>query len=337
MRLIVAAWAALFLLACAAEQPAPTTTEPASATEITLYSGRNEKLIQPLIDRFQQETGTRVNVRYGETSELAATLLEEGDRSPADLFLSQDAAALGAVQAAGLFQPLPADLLARVPERFRSAEGRWIGVSGRARTVVYNPSKLQPAQLPQSLRSTTEPRWKGRFGIAPTNASFQAHMAVYSVVNGKEALQTLLAGIAANDPKRYPNNGSVVRAVADGEIDWGLVNHYYAFQLKRESPELPVENFFMPEGEVSSFVNLAGAGVVRAEGAGIDLLRYMLNDESQRYFAEQTSEYPLVEGVPAAAELTPLSEVRSPNVDFAQAATALPETLELINQSGLIQ
>ncbi|HVS29959.1 MAG TPA: substrate-binding domain-containing protein, partial [Thermoanaerobaculia bacterium] len=231
----------LLLGACAGERPATDTTATAPAERsFVLYSGRNERLIQPLLDRFTQETGIRVEPRFGESAELAATLMEEGARTPADVFLSQDAAGLGAVARAGLARQLPQDLASKVPARFAGPDGRWVGVSGRARTVVYDPLKTRRDQLPQSLQDVANRRYRGKFGVAPLNASFQSHMAAYSALNGPEALDKLLASITANQPRRYPRNGAIVDAVASGEIAWGLVNHYYVWEAKKTRPALSV-------------------------------------------------------------------------------------------------
>lgn len=312
--------------------------EPLQAEEtITVYSGRNEKLIGPLIERYQQESGVRVQVRYADTAELAATLLEEGDRTPAHVFISQDAAALGALSEAGLFEPLPAELLETVPHRFRSRDGDWVGLSGRARSVVYDPERISVEDLPKNLEAVGDARYRGRFGVAPTNGSFQAHMAVYHAVHGSEELENLLARMAANEPRRYPKNSTIVEAVMRGEIDFGLVNHYYLWQAKKENPEASVENFFMPEGEASSFVNLAGAGVLKESEAAQAFVRYLLSPDAQNYFATETFEYPLAEGIEPSVELQPLSEIRTPDVPLGRVSELLGETLTLIQRSGLIQ
>ncbi|MBW3563845.1 MAG: iron ABC transporter substrate-binding protein [Acidobacteria bacterium] len=331
----------LTVAACGGERPAGTAVdsgEPAQSEQsITVYSGRNEKLIAPLIERFEQESGLDVQVRYGDTAELAATLMEEGDRTPASLFISQDAAALGALSDAGLLLPVPADLLERVPSRFRSPDGDWIGLSGRARSVVYDPARISVEDLPKSLDDLRDPRYRGRFGVAPSNGSFQAHMAVYDVLHGQERLEELLAGMVANEPHRYPKNSTIVEAVMRGEIDFGLVNHYYLWQAKSEDPAASVENFFMPEGEGSSFVNLAGAGMLKRSDAAERLLRHLLSDGSQEYFATETFEYPLVAGVEPSVELLPLAEIRTPDVPMAEVSNRLGETLTLIQRSGLLQ
>jgi iron(III) transport system substrate-binding protein len=315
---------------------AATAATAVSDKSVVLYSGRNEKLISPLLEQFTQQTGIKVEARYGETAEMAATLLEEGNRTPAGVFLSQDAAALGAVAKAGLTKPLPEELTSRIPNRFVGPDRMWAGVSGRARTVVYNPKKMKPGQLPQSLEDTADPKYRGRWGVAPLNASFQSQMAVYEALNGPEALEKLLKSMVDNQPKRYPRNGAIVDAVAAGEIDWGLVNHYYVWEAKKERKDLPVENFFMPKGDASSFVNVAGVALLNAQDAdAMSLIQFLFSDEAQRYFANQTSEYPLVASVAPSTALQPLEELRTPDIDFARVSETLPQALSKINASGL--
>lgn len=309
---------------------------PASKS-LTVYSGRNERLIGPLLERFGAGSGIEVKVRYGGTSELTATLLEEGARTPADLFISQDAAALGALGRAGLLRELPDDLLERVPPRFRSSRGRWIGLSGRARVVVYNTERVDPGDLPQTLDEIVDSRYRGRFGLAPSNASFQAHMALYAALNGEAKLAELLDGIVANQPLRYPKNMPIVEAVIAGEIDWGLVNHYYLWRALREEPDAPARNFFMPAGDASSFINMAGAGVLSDRADALALLRFLAGDEAQRYFAEETYEYPLAAGASPSVDLPPLGQLATPDVDYGDVSEALERALPLIHESGLMQ
>lgn len=323
-----------------AESPAPAQQQQqqqaAADQQFVLYSGRNEKLIGPLIEQFTRESGIRVEVRYGESAELAATLMEEGARTPADAFLSQDAAALAAVARTGLARPLPQDVITRVPSRFAADDGRWVGVSGRARTIVYNPSRINPEELPQSLEEVGQPRFRGRFGVAPLNASFQAQMAAYHALHGAEGLDRLLTAITANEPQRYAKNSAIVDAVANGEIEWGLVNHYYAWEAKRNRPDLPVQNFFMPRGDASSFINVAGVALLGdPDPDAAAFVRYLLSEPAQRYFAERTFEYPLVAGVSASVDLQPLEELQTPEIDFARVADSLEPALAKISESGL--
>jgi iron(III) transport system substrate-binding protein len=330
--------AILLVSACGGERApgAPGAADSAGGV-LTVYSGRNEKLIEPLIERFRRETGIAVRVRYGDTAELAATLMEEGGRTPAAVFIAQDAAALGALSDREVFRPLPEELLGMVPERFRSPKGDWVGLSGRARSVVYDPERISPAELPESLEAVGDPRYRGRFGLAPTNGSFQAHMAVYQAVHGREKLDKLLRAFAANQPRRYPKNSTIVEAVMSGEIEFGLVNHYYLWQAKKENPDTRVANFFMPEGEASSFVNVAGAGILSSGANAERFVAYLVSPDAQRYFATETFEYPLTEGAEPVAGLQPLDDIRTPDVSMGRVSDLLGDTLVLIQRSGLVQ
>ncbi len=229
------------LVACTSSDPTPTTgpTPTARVVEVekdpgdlTLYVGRGESLVGPIIEQFRDATGINVQVKYASTSELAATLLEEGDRSPADVFFAQDPGGLGAVE--DMFAGVPDATLSLVPEWARSHEGKWVGISGRARTVVYNPETLSEAELPDDIWGFVEPEWKGRIGWAPTNASFQTMITAMRVLWGEDKTREWLEGVQANDPTIYPKNTPQVAAVAAGEIDVGLVNHYYLFRFLAE-------------------------------------------------------------------------------------------------------
>jgi iron(III) transport system substrate-binding protein len=327
---------------CRSERPssagdAPPTAVSAAAQPIVVYSGRNEKLIQPLIDRFTRETGIKARVRYGETAEMAATILEEGARTPADVFLSQDAAALGAVSRAGLFRQLPGEITSRIDRRFVGPGDHWVGVSGRARTFVYDPGRIAEDQLPQNLRELTDRRFRRRFGLAPTNASLQAQLAVFHAMEGAEELSRLLSGIVANQPKRYGRNSAIVDAVIAGEIDFGLVNHYYTQQALKERPNAPVRNYFVPAGGAATFMNVAGAGVLSDKPEARRFVEYLLADGAQLYFAGETREYALVENVPAGPDLPPLKALNLPDIDWGAVAAVLPQTLEAIRRSGLLE
>ncbi len=303
---------------------------------LVIYSGRSKSLVGPLLERFEKASGIEVQVRYGGTAELAATILEEGTGSPADVFLAQDAAALAAVSAAGLLQPLPEEVLRRVEQRFSSASGDWVGLSGRARTVVYNPERIAVEELPRSLQQVTEERYRGRFGIAPANASLQAHLALYRALHGGERLDQLLAGLVANQPQRYPMNSAIVEAVVNGEVDFGLVNHYYLWRVLAENPAASAKNFWMDEDLGSTFLNMAGAGTLSASAAALKLMRYLVSDDAQTYFATETYEYPLVSGIEPAVELMPLADQVAGQVDFSRVAVELVPAQEAIAASGLL-
>jgi iron(III) transport system substrate-binding protein len=306
---------------------------------ITIYSGRLEELVGPLIERFRTETGIAAEVRYGDTAELASLLLEEGAASPADVYFAQDAGALGAVADAGLLGDLPGELLDRVPARFRSPDGKWVGVSGRARVIVYDTRELSPEQLPTSIHAFTDPQWSGRIGWAPTNGSFQAFVTAMRVLEGDDAARTWLEGIVANAPRRYEGNTQVVQAVADGEIDVGFVNHYYLLRFLQEQGEtFPVRNHYLAGSDPGALVNVAGVGVLASNSTNPSARRFiefLLSSESQAYFAEQTFEYPLVAGVEGPAGQPTLEQLQTPNIDLSDLSD-LQGTLALLNETGVL-
>jgi iron(III) transport system substrate-binding protein len=306
---------------------------------LVVYSGRNEELVGPIIERFEEKSRIDVEVRYGDTAELAATILEEDANSPADVFLSQDAGALGAVADRGLLSPLSGDVLERVEERFRDPDGRWVGVSGRARVVTYNTEALGAEDLPNSILTFTDPEWEGRLGWAPTNGSFQAFVTALRLIEGEEAAREWLEGIEANDPREYENNLAILQGVASGEIEAGFVNHYYLFQLQEEEGgDVPANNYYFRNGDPGALVNVAGVGILgtsdNAPEAG-ELLDFLLSEEAQQYFADETFEYPLVAGIPINEELVPLSEIATPNIDLSN-LDDLEGTLELLRETGVL-
>ena len=213
---------------------------PTDASELVVYSGRSEELIGPLLERFTEETGIEVSVRYGGSTELATTLLQEGEASDADVFFAQDPASLGA--AAPLMAELDESILSRVPERFSDADGRWVGTSGRARVVVYDTNDVSADELPNSLDELVDSRWSGRMAVAPTNGSFLAFVAAMIVEQGEDYTLDWLERLAANQPIDYPGNSPIVAATDAREVDLGLVNHYYLLRLQAEGGGTEVAN-----------------------------------------------------------------------------------------------
>ena len=266
--LIAAALALIPLMAACgspAAQPAPTPVEVTRVVEVTrevpvevtraapessgdgdpgkliIYSGRSESLVDPIIQQFKGATGIDVQVKYAGTSALAATLLEEGGNSPADVFYAQDPGGLAAVSE--MMIPLPEDVIAMTPDWARSDDGTWVGITGRARVVVYGTEALTEADLPDDLWGFTEPRWKGRIGWAPTNGSFQAMVTALRAGWGEERTEQWLRAMLDNDVQVYPKNTPQVAAAAAGEIDVGLVNHYYLYRfIAEEGEDFPARN-----------------------------------------------------------------------------------------------
>ena len=315
-----------------------TTPVTIDGTSITVYSGRNETLVQPLIDEFTAATGVTVEVRYGDSGELAALLLTEGDASPADVYFGQDAGALGAIEDAGLFATLPDATLSLVEPAFRSVNGGWVGASGRARVIVYNP-ELVPTP-PASLDDLLNVQWKGKIGYAPTNASWQSFVTALRVLRGEEGAEQWLAGFAANEPVAYEKNAVVRDSVNSGEIALGLSNHYYLYEkIRAEGADAVVaKNHYLRDGDAGSLVNVAGAGILAssANPSGAQaFIDYLLSREGQEYFSNTTFEYPLVIGIPSSPEIPALGDLNAPAIDLADLKT-LEATQELLARVGLL-
>ncbi|HET9417122.1 MAG TPA: iron ABC transporter substrate-binding protein [Candidatus Limnocylindria bacterium] len=339
-----AATAAAILLAACSFSPSPSGSPRADASfsaeegELVVYSGRTEELVGPIIERFSQETDIDVAVRYGDTAEMANLILTEGENSPADLYFAQDAGALGALASEGLLATLPDDVLGLVEERFRSPDGQWIGLSGRSRVVAYNTDNVDPADLPNTIFGFTDPDWSGRIGWAPTNGSFQSFVTALRVLEGEDRAREWLEGIQANDPKVYEGNNPALEAVIAGEIDVAFINHYYLMQRLAEDPDVPAANYFVPGGDPGALINVAGAGILNTADqadAAEQLVEFLLSEEAQTYFAEETKEYPLAAGVEPDPELPPLAEIATPDIDLSDLSD-LEGTLELLQDLGIL-
>ena len=303
---------------------------------LVIYSGRSESLVAPIIEQFRRASGIDVRVKYGGTSEIAATIQEEGANSPADVFWAQDPGALGAL--APILSPLPEDATAAVPEWARHDEGRWVGISGRARVIVYN-TDLADNELPQSLEDLTDPKWKGRVGWPPTNASFRVMVTAMRQAWGEDRTRQWLEGMLANDVKVFPKNTPIVAAAGAGEVDVGLVNHYYLHRfIAAEGDDFGARNLYLNDGGPGSLIMVAGAGVLET-AANADnaekFVRFLLSTVAQQYFAASTFEYPLVEGVKTHHLLPPLDELVGPDVDFAL-LNDLEGSETLLRETGVI-
>ena len=306
---------------------------------LTVYSGREEELVQPLFDMFEKDTGIAVEVRYGDSAELAATIAEEGDNSPADVFFAQDPGSLGAVD--GELEKLPQETLDRVPARFRDTGGHWVGTSGRVRVLAYNTDALSESQVPDSVFDLTDPAWKGKIGIAPTNASFQAFVTAMRLSAGDQRTRQWLVDLKRNDPKTYEKNTPIVEALAAGEIELGLVNHYYLYLVRQEQPNAPIANHFLAQGDPGALVSVAGAGVLASSGnkdVAEQFVDFLLSDAGQRFYTDsaEEAEYPLVAGLAARKGLPPLDTLEGPSVDLSTFGAELESTLELLRETGYL-
>lgn len=308
---------------------------------LTVYSGRSESLIGPLLEQFTEDTGIEVEVLYGGTSAVANQILVEGDNSPADIFISQDGGALGALAAADMLIELPEDIIEQIiSPAFVSPDGVWVGLSGRARVLVYNPELLEEneLELPESILDLTSEDWSGLVGWAPTNASFVTNVTAMRILLGDEETETWLADMIANNVQAYEGNTPIVQAVIDGELAAGLVNHYYLFRFLAEDPDITTMLHFFPGGDAGSLINIAGVGIMSTsdqQDVALQLVEYMLAEEAQEYFATETYEYPMIEAVEPSVELPALADIEAPEIDLSD-LDDLQGTLEMIENSGAL-
>lgn len=341
IRVIAALLAIPIFAACAsstATTTAVTTASPVAVDgAVILYSGRTEELVAPLIDRFEQASGVDVEVRYGSSPEMAATLLTEGVNSPADLFYSQDPASLGSV--AELMVPLPESILSSVSADFRDPDGLWVGITVRSRVLAFNPGLVPEGDLPTSYEDLIDPEWAGRIGIAPTNGSFIAFVSAMILTEGEEATLEWLEGLAANDPITYDGNAPIAAAVDAGDVDVGLINHYYLLQLGAEQGGTTARNHFFSEPDAGSLIMPSGIAMLATApnpAAAVELISFLLSTESQEYFAATNFEYPVGSGVPAPAGAPPLDSLVSPSLPATDMADVLDRATDMITEAGLV-
>ncbi len=329
------AFAAIGFFACI------VSLTPATAEEgLVLYSGRSRTLVEPIIEQFEKDTGIKVTARFGGTAELAIAIQEEGRHSPADVFWAQDAGALGALANDGALQRLPHDVIQKVPEVFRNSNGLWVATSGRARVLAYSPGRVEESQLPKSLHNLTDPKWKGRVGWAPANGSFQTFVTAMIELEGRDATLQWLRAMRANGAKAYPKNTPIIEAIAAGEIDLGLPNHYYLLRFQAADSKYPVAQTFFETGSAGNLVNVAGVGLLKTSQKrelALRFVKYILSAKAQQYFTSQVFEYPVTDEAIPSAQLVSLEElVRiAPRIDLEDLAD-LKGTLKLLAEAGVL-
>ncbi|TRW46117.1 extracellular solute-binding protein [Georgenia yuyongxinii] len=340
---VLALAAAGTLAACGSDEPAAETTGDATTADagpLTIYSGRNEELVGPILDQLEAAVGTDVEVRYAGSSELAAQLLEEGEGTDADLFFSQDAGALGALAKADRLATLPDEVLNLVDPKYRDDDGRWVATSARARVLAYDPAQAPEVEEFTGIDQILDAKYQGKIAYAPTNASFHAFVTALRMDRGEDGARQWLEDFAALEPQAYDNNNAVLDAVDSGQAAIGLINHYYWYEKVAEqgADAVAARIRFLDADDPGALINVAGVGVLAgsdAENAAFAAVEYLLSDEAQQYFADTTAEYPVVEGITTTEhDLTPLSELSGSTVDLND-LDSLDQTLALLDEVGL--
>lgn len=330
------AWRGVLAALCAVALMAPACST--DEDRLTIYSGRTRDLIKPLLDQFSEETGTKIDVRYGDSADLALLIDEEGDRSEVDVFISQSPGAVGFLDEQGMLSELDASVLDLVDDDFRAGDGEWVGLSGRVRVLVHNTELVAESELPESVLDLTGDEFAGRVAVAPNNGSFQDFVTAMRLELGDDVATEWLEGMVANGSPTYSNNTAIVEAVTRGEVPMGLVNHYYLARALDEDPDLPAENHFFADGDIGSLLITTATAILEGSEQveeARSLVEFLLSEEAQQYFSEQTFEYPLARDVPPAESVPPLSSVNTTTIDLDGLGDGLARTAELIQDSGL--
>lgn len=287
--------------------------------ELIIYSGRSQALAEPIIEQFSELTEIPVSVKYGKTGAIAGMIIEEGGKSPADIFFAQDPGGLGSVHDQLAF--LPDSIINQVPEWSRDINGKWVGISGRARVVVYNTESLTEEELPDSIEDFTDPVWKGRIGWAPGNSSFQAMVSAMRLIWGEDRTKEWLEGIVKNEPNIYSKNTTIVDAVGKGEIDVGFVNHYYLHRFLAEKGEgFKARNYYTRSADPGSLILAAAAGILESsenKESAERFLNFLLSSTGQQYFAGQTYEFPINDKAEPSLLLPQLDEITRPEINLS--------------------
>ena len=304
---------------------------------LVIYSGRKESLVADIISDFEATSGVDVEVRYAKSAELAGTIVLEGAISPADIFFSQDPISLGVVAKEGLFETLPNDILVNVPSWASDKKGYWVGTSGRSRSLVIDTRDVTPEELPNDIYGLADEKFRKRLGLAPTNSSFIAMVSCMIELDGEEKVLDWLSSINSLDYTEYPKNSPQVAAADSGELDIGMVNHYYTLRLLAENGDSSIKNVYLDSG-CGAMVMPAGVGILSSsqnKTAAMAFIEFLHSKSVQETFTNSLYEFPLVKGIEPNDLLPNLENLNSPlNLNWSALAIWQEKAVELIAKSG---
>lgn len=346
LRLLSAAAAAsavaLALTACSGGGSTPAAStggDDLAGQTITIYNAQHEELTKSWTDAFTKATGIKVQVRNGDDTEMSQQLIQEGDRSPADVFLTENSPSMSAVEKAGLFTSPGDEALKNVPTEYRPSSGKWVGIAARSTVFAYNTSKLTEAQLPKSLMDLADPSWKGRWAASPSGADFQAIVSALVQLKGADAAEEWLKAMKTNSVA-YKGNSTAMKAVNAGEIDGAVIYHYYWFgdQAATGENSKNVQLHYFKNQDPGAFVSVSGGGVLKSskhQAAAQKFLAFVTGAEGQKILQTGTSfEYPVGSGVAANPKLVPLEDLQAPTIDPATLNSK--QVTDLMTQAGLL-
>jgi len=310
----------------------------AEAKELVLYSGRKEKLLQPVLDAFTKETGIKVILRAGGSSELANTVMEEKNNPQADAFIGNDAGTLEMMRKEGLLQSYDSEAVRKVPANLKSEDNTWVGVSARARVIIYNTNLVKENELPKSVFELTDPKWKGQVAMAKSsNESLIGHVTAIRVLKGDKAAEDFLKGLLANQVKVLKGHTEVRQAVGKGEFKLGLVNHYYYHLQKKEGSPVGVIYPDQDPDQMGAPLNVSPVGIIKGAKnleAAQKFVDFLLKPETQKLFAEVNYELPVLPGVPVN-EAKGYDDFKQSDVQLGVLGKELGNTIDLLEKVGL--
>ena len=324
------------LAACALGMALSTATQAADKVELTLYNGQHKEIGEAIAQAYEAKTGIHVNVRKGSSNQLASQVMEEGQRSPADVIYTEESPPLNNLGEQGFLAKIDDSTLDMLPPDYVAKDGSWMGVTARVRVVAYNPKLIDEKDLPETVLDFAEPQWQGKVGFVPTSGAFQEQAVAIIKLHGREAAEEWLTGLRAFG-KTYTNNMVALKAVENGEIATVLVNNYYWFALQREKGQLDSKLHYFSNGDAGGLITISSAAALKSSKHPREaqaLLAYMASEEGQRVITQTTAEYPLHKGMVSDRGLKPFDELQAPAITPADIGNA-EDALDLERDVGL--
>ena len=324
------------LAACALGMALSTATQAADKVELTLYNGQHKEIGEAIAQAYEAKTGIHVNVRKGSSNQLASQVMEEGQRSPADVIYTEESPPLNNLGEQGFLAKIDPSTLDMLPPDYVAKDGSWMGVTARVREVAYNQKLIDEKDLPETVMDFAEPQWQGKVGFVPTSGAFQEQAVAIIKLHGREAAEEWLTGLRAFG-KTYTNNMVALKAVENGEIATVLVNNYYWFALQREKGQLDSKLHYFSNGDAGGLITISSAAVLKSSKHPREaqaLLAYMASEEGQRVITQTTAEYPLHKGMVSDRGLKPFDELQAPAITPADIGNA-EDALDLERDVGL--
>ena len=308
----------------------------AAPVELTLYNGQHKEIGEAIAKAYEAKTGIHINVRKGSSNQLASQVMEEGDRSPADVIYTEESPPLNNLGEKGFLAKIDDSTLGMLPKEYVAKDGSWMGVTARVRVVAYNPKLIDEKDLPKSVLDFADPEWQGKVGFVPTSGAFQEQAVAIIKLHGRDAAEEWLTGLRAFG-KTYTNNMVALKAVENGEVATVLVNNYYWFALQREKGQLDSKLHYFTGGDAGGLITISSAAALKSSKHPKEaqaLLAYMASEEGQRVITQTTAEYPLHKGMVSDRGLKPFEELEAPDITPADIGNA-EDALELEREVGL--